>query len=159
MYSFAGYRDAVDELMRRTEHEPVSVPLMLWLHRQIYLRVYESKHAYYAALRQSQERWVGGAHTIWPWTTYLIRVLADAYDDFEQRVAAGRASQGLTKQERVREHVLHVGPSAFRLRDLRRALPGISDQTFRLALGQLRDEGRVSVDGAGPGATWTRRGG
>lgn len=261
---FAGYRDAIDELMRREAHEPVSVPLILWLHRQLYRhvdgrggylktddnvvvsheggrrvvvfepppwqqteglltelvdryndaqgqrvahpivllatfildflaihpvadgngrvarllttsellhlgydvaryasveqRIYESKNAYYTALRQSQRGWGHGPHDIWPWTTYLAQVLADAYEDFEQRVAERRASSAKTKQERVREYVLEIGPQTFRLRDLRRALPGISDQTFRLALGALRDEGRVSVDGPGAGARWTRIG-
>ena len=34
---FAGYRDAIDGLMSRPAPEAVSVPLILWLHRQIYL--------------------------------------------------------------------------------------------------------------------------
>lgn len=33
---FAGYRDAVDELMRAESHEPLSVPFVLHLHRQMF---------------------------------------------------------------------------------------------------------------------------
>jgi Fic family protein len=262
---FAGYRDAIDGLMSRPTPEPVSVPLILWLHRQIYFysggrgghlktednviarynaggrrsvvfqpppwqqtegllvelvdrynnaqadrlahpvvllaalildflaihpvadgngrvarllttsellrlgydvaryvsveqRIYESKNTYYAALRQSQEGWGDGHHDIWPWTTYLVQVLAASYRDFEARVAAGRTTTTMNKQERVRHHVLEVGPAEFRLRDLRRALPGISDPTFRLALGDLRDQGQITVEGIGPGAVWRRLG-
>jgi Fic family protein len=260
---FAGYRDAIDGLMNRSAPEPVSTPLILWLHRQIYFysggrgghlktdnnvivrynddgrrnvvfepppwqqtegllaelvdrynkaqaeriahpvvllsafvldflaihpvadgngrvarllttsellrlgydvaryvsveqRIYESKNTYYAALRQSQQGWVDGDHDIWPWTTYLVQVLRASYEDFEARVAAGRPTSTMNKQERVRHHVLEVGPAEFRLRDLRRALPGISDPTFRLALGELRDQGHVAVEGVGPGAVWKR---
>jgi hypothetical protein len=35
-------------------------------------------------------------------------------------------------------------------------VPGVSDQTIRLALEQLRDEGKVRADGTGRSATWTR---
>jgi Fic family protein len=263
---FAGYRDAIDGLMGRSTPELVSVPLILWLHRQVYVysggrgghlktennvivrygedgrrvvvfepppwqqtegllvelvnrynkaqsdriahpvvllaafvldflaihpvadgngrvarllttsellrldydvaryvsieqRIFESKNTYYATLRQSQERWGDGGHDIWPWTTYLVQVLAESYEDFEARVAAGRRTTTMNKQERVRHHVLEVGPAEFRLRDLRRALPGISDPTFRLALGELRDQGQVAVAGTGPGAVWRRLGG
>jgi Fic family protein len=261
---FAGYRDAIDGLVNRSAQESVSVPLILWLHRQVYRysggrgghlktddnvivrydddgrravvfepppwqqtegllvelvdrynkaqservahpvvllaafvldflaihpvadgngrvarllttsellrlgydvaryvsveqRIYESKNTYYAALRQSQEAWGNGDHSIWPWTTYLVQVLAESYKNFEARVASGRLDVTLNKQERVRHHVLAVGPAEFRLRDLRRALPGISDPTFRLALGELRDQGHVAVEGVGPGAVWKRR--
>jgi Fic family protein len=260
---FAGYRDAIDGLVGRPAPEPVSVPLILWLHRQVYSysggrgghlktednviaryddggrrsvvfrpppwqqtesllvelveryniaqadriahpivllatlvldflaihpfadgngrvarllttsellrlgydvaryvsvehRIYESKNTYYAALRQSQEGWSDGNHDLWPWTTYLVQVLAVSYRDFEARVAAGRATTTMNKQERVRHHVLDAGPAEFRLRDLRRALPGISDPTFRLVLNELRDQGHVAVEGVGPGAVWKR---
>ena len=33
---FAGYRDAIDSLMRLDQHEPISVPLLLHLHRQLF---------------------------------------------------------------------------------------------------------------------------
>src|SRR3972149_5667299 len=33
---FAGYRDAIDEIMRATELEPVTVPYILHLHRQLF---------------------------------------------------------------------------------------------------------------------------
>jgi len=37
------------------------------------------------------------------------------------------------------------------------ALPGVSDQTIRLALKALKDTGDVETDSVGRGATWTRR--
>jgi Fic family protein len=116
-------------------------------------RVFEAKNAYYQSLYESQRGWHDGQHTIWPWTTFLVRILGDAYDDFEQRVAAGTTSTG-SKQDRVREHILHHAPAVFRTRDIHRALPGISSATVRLVLNELRDSGRISSHGTGAGARW-----
>jgi hypothetical protein len=44
----------------------------------------------------------------------------------------------------------------FRLADIRTAMPGVSDQTIRLVLEQLKSEGKVRADGTGRSATWTR---
>jgi Fic family protein len=123
-------------------------------------RMFDSKNAYYAALDESQRRWHEGTHDVWPWTEYLVGILEDAYDDFESRVAARRSLAGLSKQERVREYVLHQAPVVFRLRDVRSALPGVSDPTIRLVLNELRREGLVGIDeaagGSGPKAAWRR---
>lgn len=119
-----------------------------------------SSNAYYAALFASQQHWHRATHNVWPWTEYLVRILTDAYDDFESRVAAKHNLAGLSKQGRVREYVLHHAPAVFRLRDVRAALPGISDQTIRLVFNNLRRDGRVGVDeetgGSGPQAAWRR---
>ena len=116
-------------------------------------RIFEAKNAYYQSLYESQRGWHEGRHTIWPWTTFLIRVLSGAYDDFEQRVAAGATSSG-SKQDRVRDHILHHAPAEFRTRDIHRALPGISTATVRLVLKELRDAGKISSHGTGAGARW-----
>jgi Fic family protein len=123
-------------------------------------RMFDTKNAYYAALCASQRQWHEGTHDIWPWAEYLVGILEDSYDDFELRVAARRNLAGLSKQDRVREYVLHHAPSVFRLRDVRAALPGISDQTIRLVLTDLHREGSIEIDevagGSGPRAAWRR---
>jgi Fic family protein len=119
-------------------------------------RIYESKNSYYTALEQSQRGWYDGEHSIWPWTEYLIRILAESYEDFESRVAAGRGMEGGTKQARIRQWAIHEAPGEFELRDVRRAVPGVSDPTIRLALRALRDEGRLVAEGVGRGAKWRR---
>jgi len=119
-------------------------------------RIYETKHAYYDALYRSQRDWLDGEHSIWPWTQYFAGVLAESYDNFEAGVAAARGLGRLSKQERVRVWALDHAPSVFRLRDVRRALPGISDQTIGLVLRRLRDEGRLRSTEDGPNSSWHR---
>jgi len=121
-------------------------------------RMFVTKNAYYAALYESQRNWHEAQHTIWPWIDYLVSTLADAYDDFEARVASRRSLAGLSKQERVEEYVLHHAPRVFRMRDIRVALPGVSDQTIRIVLSRLRVSGAIapSDQTGGPQAAWNR---
>lgn len=114
----------------------------------------ESADEYYQALLESTRGWHEGSHDPWPWLRYFVDVLAAAYRSFGERTASGR-SDG-SKLERVRDYVLHHAPSVFRMADIRAALPGISDQTIRMALDRLRQERRIAVDGLGRSASWQR---
>jgi Fic family protein len=113
----------------------------------------ESADAYYQALG-STHGWHEGTAAPWPWLAYFTRLIAGAYAVFFDRAAAARTPG--TKQERIREHILRHAPATFRLADIRTAEPGVSDQTIRLVLEQLRKEGKVRADGTGRSATWTR---
>lgn len=118
-------------------------------------RIFESKNTYYDRLYRSQRRWREGEHDIWPWTTYLARVVADAYADFEQRLAASDEPEG-SKQDRVRRYILEQAPALFRRRDIERALPEVSPATIRLVINALRDSKQIVPEGAGPSARWRR---
>jgi Fic family protein len=118
-------------------------------------RILETKHSYYAALRASQAGWHGAGHDVWPWIGYLLRILADAYDDFARRVAAGTELVGATKEEQARNYILTQAPRSFRLAQIADALPDISQATMRNALDKLKAEGRLEV-GRGRSAIWTR---
>ena len=122
-------------------------------------RIYDTKNAYYDVLYQSQRRWHESDHTIWPWVTYLADILHESYATFEQRIAAERTGPGkLSKQERVRIHILEHAPETFTFDMLRRALPGISDQTIRLVLTALRNDELIATDEAsGPHTRWIKR--
>ena len=116
--------------------------------------VAESADGYYQALLDSTHGWHEGTGDPWPWLGYFTGVIASAYAVFADRAAAAQTPG--TKQQRVREHILRRAPARFRLADIRTAMPGVSDQTIRLVLEQLRKEGKVRADGTGRSATWTR---
>src|SRR6185437_5120907 len=107
----------------------------------------ESADAYYQALLNSTHGWHEGTTDPWPWLGYFSSLIAGAYAVFADRAAAAQTPG--TKQQRVREHILRHAPSTFRLADIRTAMPGVSDQTIRLVLEQLRGEGKVRADGTG----------
>jgi Fic family protein len=114
----------------------------------------ESPDPYYEALLASTRGWHEDAADPWPWLAHFVRLLARAYDVFARRAASAR-SPG-TKQDRVRAYVLEHAAPVFRMADVRRALPGISDQTIRLVLARLQEEGVVHAQGTGRGAVWKR---
>ncbi len=118
-------------------------------------RIFESKNTYYTALRMSQAKWHDAGHDIWPWARYLLQVIADAYDDFERKVAAGAELIGQTKHEQARNYILAQAPRTFRLAQVFDALPDISPATIRDAADALRDEGVLQVS-RGRSAVWTR---
>jgi Fic family protein len=138
-----------------TTHELLARGYGIARYISIEQRIFSSRNSYYASLYESQRHWHEGEHDIWPWVTYLARIVADAYEDFEQRVGASREDSG-SKQDRVRHYILDEAPAEFRRRDIERALPGISPATIRLALNQLRDAERIVTVGSGPSAHWTK---
>jgi Fic family protein len=118
-------------------------------------RIFDSKNSYYLALRQSQSQWHEGAHDVLPWIRYLLRIIEDAYADFEQLVAAGTKLNGGTKRDQARNYVLDQAPRRFRFAQIVDALPDISQATIRAALDDLRDEGRLTAT-RGRNAMWER---
>ena len=114
----------------------------------------ESADACCQSLLESSHGWHDGTADPWPWLGYFTSLIASAYAVFTGRAAAARTPG--TKQQRIREHILRHAPATFRLADIRRAIPGVSDQTIRLVLEQLKTEGKVRADGTGRTATWSR---
>lgn len=114
----------------------------------------ESADTYYDTLLRSTHDWHKDAADPWPWLSYFVNILADAYETFARRAASER-SRG-TKQERVREYVTEHAPLVFRLADVRSALPGVSDQTIRLVLEQFKAAKIVAPEGTGRAAVWRK---
>lgn len=116
--------------------------------------IYERRDAYYDALGASTGRWHEGVHDPWPWLRFFVEVIADAYEAFARRAADHRS--GVTKQERVRTYITQHAGSSFEIADVRRALPGVGDQTIRMVLRELKEAGFVRPTGTGRGAKWLR---
>jgi Fic family protein len=139
-----------------TTHELLRLDYGVARYVSIEQRIYETRNAYYDSLEESQKGWHDGAHRIWPWAEYLVEVLAASYADFENRVVAERGASTMTKGERVRHWAMAAAPAEFSLSDVRRAVPGVSDPSIRLALRSLRDEGKLKSEGSGRSALWRR---
>ena len=109
---------------------------------------------YYDSLLASTHGWHEEANDPWPWLSYFVDTVATAYDTFESKAASDRTHG--TKQERVRDYILHRADSVFRIADIRAAMPGVSDQTIRLTLDALKTERLITPEGVGRGAVWRR---
>ncbi len=117
--------------------------------------IYETSDDYYTALGQSTHGWFDdGRHNVWPWTGYLLDRVDGAYERLTTRTAEG--TSGGTKQHRIRDFILLHASATFTIADVRRGVPGVSDNTIRIVLTELKNEGHITNDGTGRGAAWRR---
>lgn len=112
----------------------------------------QSKRGYYEALEESSTGWHEGRHDPFPWLEYSWGVLLAAYRELEERVGSIDRTRG-NKSQRVRDAVLRrVAP--FGIADLERDCPDVSRDLMRKILRAMRSEGRLRLEGRGPGARW-----
>lgn len=117
--------------------------------------IFDEQDYHYTSLAASTTGWsTDGAHDLWPWTLYLLDRLGAAYERFGARISAG--TSGGTKQDRVQDYVLLHAPATFSISDIRSAVPGVSDNTIRIVLTDLKKSGMIVIDGVGRGSEWRR---
>lgn len=114
----------------------------------------QNKERYYETLEQSSQGWHEGRHNPWPFINYILWVLKEAYQEFEQRVGDTSEPFG-AKAELVRQAVSRQ-KGAFRVSDLERACPSVGRDWIRTVLRQLKEAGAVRSSGHGAGARWER---
>lgn len=115
----------------------------------------QDKQGYYDALERSSRGWHEGRHDPWPYVLFLMSVWCAAYRELEARLGEATEPRG-AKRSRVREAVGQLLGS-FSLEEVRRACPGVSDETLRKALKELRDEGRIECLGRGVNSRWRKK--
>jgi Fic family protein len=114
----------------------------------------QNKERYYETLKQSSAGWHEGKHDPWPYISYLLFVLKQAYKEFERRAGELQAPHG-AKTARI-EEALGKFQSLFSVADLVQACPGVSVDLIRATLKRLRTEGQVKCLGKGRSARWIR---
>jgi Fic family protein len=114
----------------------------------------ETRKTYYETLESSSQGWHDATHDAMPWIIYFWGVLQRAYFEFEERV--GTVGEGRGAKSRQVRQVVSRKTLPFRISDLEVECPGISRDTIRHVLRQLRDEGIVAAEGTGRGARWRR---
>lgn len=118
-------------------------------------RIFEnSKESYYETLEASSQGWHEDAHNPHPWLTYFWGVLRKAYREFEERVGSLEKGRG-SKSQQVRNAVQRTVRS-FTISDIERECPGVSKETIRSVLRQLKQSGVVVLRGRGRGARWRK---
>ncbi len=117
----------------------------------------EAKEGYYRTLEISSVDWHHGAHDCHPWLNYFWGVLLRACQEFEERVGMLTVGRG-AKGERVRAEICKRS-LPFSLSELEHACPGISRDTVRQVLREMKAEGQVQVLSKGRSAKWQWFGG
>jgi Fic family protein len=118
--------------------------------------VEESKETYYDALFQSSQHWHEGQHDLRPWWEYFLGTLTAAYKEFEARVGTLSSARG-AKREMVRNAIRRL-PTKFTVADVQRACPGVSHETVKRAMSELKRDRKLKCLGKGRDARWERIG-
>jgi len=118
-------------------------------------RIFErTSKSYYEVLEKSSQGWHEGKHDPFPWMTYFWGVLIAASKEFRERAGTIRKLRG-AKTEQIKAWVKRqLVP--FAISDVDRDCPGISREMIRLVLNDLRDQGKLRLEGRGRGAKWHR---
>lgn len=102
--------------------------------------IFETKDAYYGALRESTTGWHAARHDPDHWTRYLLDILIRAYRELEGRVAAvDKAAAPLAAL--IRDATL--SRKKFKIRELLAAFPNVSRPYVYRVVKELISEGRL----------------
>lgn len=114
----------------------------------------ESKKSYYETLEVSSQNWHEGTHDVKPWLNYFWGTLLRAYRELEERVGTITTGKG-SKTELIRSAIeRRVTP--FSIVDIESDCAGVSRDTIRRVLRQMRDEKIIIASGGGRGAQWKK---
>ena len=116
----------------------------------------ENKERYYETLELSSTGWHEGTNDPWPLINHLLFILKVAYKEFESRARGVKPPRG-EKRQRILEAFESL-PETFSMADLAAKCPGISSETVRKAVKDLKGEGRIIVLKAGRDARWHKVG-
>lgn len=114
----------------------------------------QNKDRYYETLEQSSQGWHAGKHSPWPFVNYVLWILKEAYQEFEQRVGDTAEPFGV-KAQLVRQAIARQQGS-FSVSDLERACPGVGRDWIRTILRKMKADGELRSFGHGAGARWER---
>ncbi len=108
--------------------------------------IFETKDAYYAALRKSTVGWYDATHDPYHWTRYILDILIRAYRELEGRVEAIATVQDPSAQL-IRDAVL--SRKRFSIPEMRAVFPKVSRAYIFRIIKKLVDEGRLHRTGRG----------
>jgi len=116
----------------------------------------QNKERYYEVLEQSSQRWHEGKHDPWPTMNFLLFILTQVCQEFEQRVGQFKSPRG----EKTEAVLAAFGrqTSTFRVADLQAECPGVGLDLIRRILGRLKKEKKARALGTGRGAKWEKLG-
>lgn len=113
--------------------------------------VEENKEDYYRILEKCSREWHDGTNEIIPWWNYFLGILQRAYGEFELLVESTESRTA--KSDIVRQTILNQ-LERFTLADLAAQLPSVSPQLIKRILSELKNQGKINLEGRGRGARW-----
>lgn len=114
----------------------------------------QNKDRYYETLEHCSFGRHDARHDPWPFINYILNILKNAYQEFEERVGQIAEPKG-AKAELVRS-VVRKHRGEFRVSDIERACPGVGREWIRTVLADMKRAGELKCAGRGVAARWSR---
>ncbi len=114
----------------------------------------QNKERYYEVLAQSSQGWHDGKHDPWPTMNFLLYILLQTCNEFEERVGQLKSPRG-EKTAAVMAAVERQS-TIFRVADIQAGCPGVGVDLIRRVLSNLQKEGEIKALGTGRGAQWEK---
>jgi len=114
----------------------------------------QNKERYYEVLKLSSEGWHQAKHEPWHHVNFLLYTLKQAYQEFERRAGDVKMPRG--EKQGLVARAIERAIDSFHVSDLQRECPGVSLDTIRHVLKQLRSEGTIECLGRGRNAKWRK---
>lgn len=111
---------------------------------------------YYDALNACVEGWDRGRNSYAPYVRYWLEVVHEAYEKLFSHIEQGGVGGRGGKSKRVRHFVLNAAAPVTK-RDIRAALPDVSEATIEAALGKMVKDGVAEKLGAGRATSYRAR--
>lgn len=112
----------------------------------------ENKERYYETLQQSSQGWHEGKHDPWPYIGYLLYIIKEAYNEFEERVGKIAAPKG--EKAEIVANAIRQQKAPFRLVEIEQACPGVGRDWIQSIFTEMKDRGKLRCSGRGPAARW-----
>lgn len=116
----------------------------------------ENKERYYETLKLGSVAWHMGKHDPWHYINFVMFIIKEAYQEFEER--AGKIKEPKGAKTQLIEAAIHSLKSGFTVSDLEKSCPSVSRDMIRHVLHNLKKAKRVECHGHGPGAKWREKG-
>lgn len=113
-----------------------------------------SRDEYYRVLGECSRGWAESKNEILPWWNYFLSLVRAAYRELEIQVESAAARPA--KSDLVRRTVL-AQVEEFTLADLATQLPTTSRQLIKKVLADLKERGKIRLEGRGRSARWLVR--
>lgn len=113
----------------------------------------QNKERYYETLEACSQGWHEGKNNPWPYINFILNILKQAYQEFENRVGDLNVPRG-SKTEMVLASIARMR-NEFTLVQLEQDCPSVSRDMVRKVLADQKGKMVVSI-GRGPSALWKK---
>ena len=124
-------------------------------YKSFFNEIYANKNQFEAAVNASMYGWENGYANTSILNNMIIDIMLKGYREIEADVQGHEFDKNLRKIDNVEAAIMKL-PKVFTKDQIKQACPTLSDSTINRGLERLKMEKKISSNGTGRSATWTK---